>query len=125
MAAILVIDDEPNILEDLCMLLELAGFTAVGAKSGREGLEAMQGNQFDLILCDISMPEMDGYELLEIVHGEPAYASIPFVFVTARASQDDVEQAMESGVAAYITKPFSVDDLFEIIHRLTGIGPTD
>ena len=89
MRTILVIEDDPNVLDNINDLLKGEGFTPIAAKDGREGLKEAHLRQPDLIICDIMMPDMDGYEVLRQVRRQPETKTIPFIFVTAKTSRTD------------------------------------
>jgi len=97
------------------------------ANNGRQGIEAVQQHHPDLILCDIMMPELDGYGVLHILSKDPATANIPFIFLTAKAEQKDFRQGMNFGADDYITKPFDGLELLKVIElrlkRTTSLKP--
>ncbi|MBN1965567.1 MAG: response regulator, partial [Anaerolineae bacterium] len=106
MTRVLVIEDEEPIRENIIEILEMEEFEAVGAANGLLGVEAAQENPPDLIICDITMPGLDGYEVLLQLRQDTATASIPFVFLTARADRSFMRHGMELGADDYLTKPF-------------------
>jgi two-component system, sensor histidine kinase and response regulator len=107
MTKILVIEDETPIRENVMEILEMEGFEVLGAADGRHGLEMAVRLKPDLILCDITMPELDGYEVLVEVRRAPETAATPFIFLTARTDRPFVRHGMELGADDYITKPFT------------------
>jgi CheY-like chemotaxis protein len=109
MTKILVIDDEPTLREEIVELLMFEDYEAVGAPDGRTGINHALQNEIDLILCDLTMPGMDGYAVLAELRAQPATAKIPFIFMTARAT------GMALGANHYITKPFYHKDLLQAI----------
>ena len=111
MTKILVIEDEAGIRMTLSLMLKAEGFEVSVAENGRLGIEAARAKAPDLILCDINMPEMDGYGVLEQLRREPALAATPFVFLTARADRNDMRRGMNLGADDYLTKPFTRDEL--------------
>jgi signal transduction histidine kinase len=111
MSRILVIEDEPAIRENIMETLELDGHEAMGAEDGFVGVDAARQHRPDLIICDIMMPDKDGFGVLQELRGDPTTATIPFIFVTARAERDTVRQGMEIGADDYITKPFTPTEL--------------
>ena len=115
MKKILVIEDEPGIRMTLSLMLKAEGFEVATAENGRLGVEAVRTKTPDLILCDINMPEMDGFEVLEHLRREPALAAIPFVFLTARVDRSDLRRGMNLGADDYLTKPFTRDELLETV----------
>lgn len=116
MVKILVIEDEKPLLESVLDILYFENFEALGVSSGIEGIELAQVAKPDLILCDIMMPELDGYEVLLELQSNPATASIPFIFLTAKAEKSDLRRGMELGADDYLTKPFTQIDLLNAIH---------
>jgi two-component system, sensor histidine kinase and response regulator len=112
---ILVIEDEKLILENIIETLELEGFEAVGAGNGLAGLEKAHKFMPDLIVCDIMMPEMDGYGVLLELRSHPRMSLIPFIFLTARSERADFRYGMEIGADDYITKPFLPSELLTAV----------
>ncbi len=104
---ILVIDDEAILREEIVEWLTMEGYEASGAEDGLVGVEAAFRQPPDLIVCDITMPGLDGYSVLADLHANPATAGIPFIFVTARVAHEDIRQGMSAGADDYITKPFT------------------
>ncbi|NEO42615.1 MAG: response regulator [Moorea sp. SIOASIH] len=115
MNKILVIEDEIFIRENLIELLEIEGFDALGAENGVEGVQLVQQEPPDLILCDVMMPELDGYGVLEVLRQDPATAKIPFMFLTASADRSNIQKIRELGIHDYILKPFNVDKFLDVI----------
>jgi signal transduction histidine kinase len=115
MKKILIIEDEETVRENLMELLEAEDFEVCGAGDGCAGLDLVQQYQPDLILCDVMMPKLDGFGVLNTLRKNPVTATIPFMFLTARTDKTDLRQGMELGADDYITKPFSVDELLNAI----------
>jgi len=111
---ILVIEDEEDIREVLRQMLEMNGHSVLAAASGEEGLE-LADKQPDLILCDIGLPGMDGYQVVTAIRQRPEGADMPFIFLTARATRDDQRRGMKLGADDYITKPFTERDVMDAI----------
>lgn len=118
MTTILVIEDEPQIRDDLCLILELEGYESHGAENGEAALPIIQQINPDLIVCDVKMPKLDGYGLLERLRQDAQTAQIVFVFFSARTSDDDVQRGLSAGASAYLTKPISSEDLLKTIREL-------
>ena len=116
---ILVVDDSPETTEMLGKLLELEGAFVESARSGKEALEIARRKNFDLVISDISMPEMDGYELLQRLRTLPGMTNIPAVALTGYGRSNDVERALNEGFAEHLTKPLDLDELLLIVRRLT------
>ena len=109
MKTILVIEDTPEMRENITEILQLAPYDVMEAANGKEGIERARQARPDLILCDIMMPELDGYGVLHILGKDPALADVPFIFLTAKAELADFRFGMNLGADDYLTKPF--DDL--------------
>lgn len=116
MKKILVIEDEPTIRDLIADLLEAEDFISLCAQDGATGLKLAVEEQPDLILCDIMMPEMDGYSVLTALRQNLRTAALPFIFLTAKADKPDVRRGMVLGADDYITKPFGRDELLDAIH---------
>lgn len=115
MTKILVIEDEKSVRENILDLLEAENFDTIAAANGRIGVELALSEVPDLILCDLMMPEIDGYGVLIALREESVTANIPFIFLTARAARADFRQGMELGADDYLTKPFTRDELLSAI----------
>jgi signal transduction histidine kinase len=115
MTQVLVIEDDGNIRSDLLELLEGEGFAASGADDGLAGVAAARASLPDLILCDIMMPGLDGFGVLDELCQDPVTATIPFIFLTARADKSDVRRGMELGADDYLTKPVEQAELLQAI----------
>jgi len=112
---ILIIEDNPDVRENLQEILTLSGYEAFTAANGKEGVQATLRHLPDLILCDIMMPELDGYGVLRILSKQPATSAIPFIFLTARTEPADLRRGMTLGADDYITKPFDDVELLDTI----------
>ena len=115
MKKILVIEDTLEVRENLCEILELDGFESIAAANGKEGVQLAISEQPDLIICDIMMPELDGFGVLSILSKNKNTTHIPFIFLTAKSDVRDLRKGMGLGADDYITKPFEDADLFEAI----------
>lgn len=115
MIKILVIEDDQPVRENLLELLEVEDFDVIGAHNGLVGVELARTHLPDLILCDVMMPELDGYGVLTALRSEPATSAIPFIFLTAKADKTDLRQGMNLGADDYLTKPCTADELLEAI----------
>lgn len=113
---VLVIEDTEDVRNNIIEILESEGFEALGAENGKIGIEtAIQSNP-DLILCDIMMPAMDGYEVLETLRKNVITSTTPFIFLTAKNTRDDQRRGMALGADDYIAKPFTIDELLDGIN---------
>lgn len=116
---ILVVDDSPETTDMLGKLLELEGAFVESARSGAEALEIAKRKDFDLVISDISMPEMDGYQLLRKLRKLPEMAKVPAVALTGYGRTADIERTRKEGFAEHLTKPLDLDRLLQIVRRLT------
>lgn len=114
-ASILVADDQPDLCESLELTLSAAGYHVLTAHNGIEALAILQGHPIDLIVADIAMPQMNGYQLYERVRENPAWMVVPFLFLTARTLDSDVRYGKELGVDDYLTKPIQPEDLLAAV----------
>jgi DNA-binding response OmpR family regulator len=112
---ILVIDDNTDIRENTAEILDLAGYKTVTAENGKKGVEAAMNSKPDLIVCDIMMPELDGYGVLHLLRKNPDTQHIPFIFLTAKTERSDFRKGMEMGADDYVTKPFDDIELLNAI----------
>lgn len=112
---ILVIEDELNVRENIVELLEAESFEVFSAKDGFEGIFLAQAHSPELILCDVNMPELDGYGVLSNLRKDPDIAITPFIFLTAKAASEEIRQGMNLGADDYLTKPFSRQELLATI----------
>ena len=117
MKKILVIEDSKQILENTAELLELSNYVVYTAANGKIGVEQALANKPDLILCDIMMPELDGYGVLHMVQNNPELQSTPFIFLTAKTEQSDLRKGMSLGADDYISKPYDATDLLNAIEN--------
>ena len=115
MKKVLVIEDNSDILENTIEILELSHYKVYSASNGKIGVEQAIENKPDLILCDIMMPELDGYGVLHMVQKNPELQDIPFIFLTAKAEQGEIRKGMSLGADDYIPKPFDPTDLLNAI----------
>ena len=113
---VLVVDDQEEIRENLELVLEAEGYFVLTAGDGREALELMSSQPVDLILADIAMPRMNGYQLFERVRENPQWVTVPFLFLTARALDSDIRYGKELGVDDYLTKPIQPEDVLAAVH---------
>lgn len=111
MAKVLVVDDEPNIVLSLEFLMQQAGFEVVTAEDGEQALARVNDTQPDLLLLDISLPGISGFDVLERLRHEAATAQLPIIMLTAHGRDVEREKGMALGADDYITKPFSTQSL--------------
>jgi DNA-binding response OmpR family regulator len=126
MTTIVVIEDKQTLLKEILTILSYEGFNVVGASNGQAGLQLIQEQKPDLIISDIMMPGLDGYGVLEALRQDPETATIPLIFLTAKAEKSFMRQGMELGADDYLTKPFTTDELLAAVrarlarHRALG-----
>ncbi len=114
-ARIVLIDDNDNMRENIKEILELDNYSVYEAANGKEGIRLIRQVKPDLIVCDIMMPELDGYGVLRIVNQNKETAGIPFIFLTAKNNNQDFRKGMNMGADDYLTKPFTDAQLIEAI----------
>src|SRR5690349_20072369 len=112
---VLVIDDNNDIRENTAEILELAGYKTYTAENGKKGVELATKEKPSVIVCDIMMPELDGYGVLHLLRKNPETQNIPFIFLTAKTERTDFRKGMEMGADDYITKPFEDIELLNAV----------
>ena len=115
---ILIVDDEPSIVVPLQFLMEQQGYSVLVAENGEDALDVIYKYKPDLILLDIMLPRIDGYEVCEIVRLNPEYRDIKIIFLTAKGREVEIAQGLALGANAYITKPFSNTELVAKVKEL-------
>jgi len=115
MKTILLIEDNADMRENTAEMLELADYRVLKAENGKSGVELARKETPDLVLCDIMMPELDGYGVLHMLGRNPATAEVPFIFLSAKAERGDIRKGMEMGADDYLTKPFEESELLNAI----------
>jgi DNA-binding response OmpR family regulator len=115
MKKILIIEDNIEIRENTGEILSLAGYEVISAENGKVGVDMATRQSPDMIICDIMMPELDGYGVLHILSKKETTAGIPFIFVTAKTEKSDIRKGMELGADDYLTKPFSDMELLNAV----------
>jgi CRP/FNR family cyclic AMP-dependent transcriptional regulator len=125
MKKVLIIEDNPAIRTNIVEILELAQYRTQTAENGKTGMEQAIQFQPDLIICDIVMPELDGYGVIQAIQKNPGLAQIPFIFLTGKSEKDEIRKAMDMGADDYITKPFSGTELLSAVEsRLSKMERT-
>ena len=115
---VLLADDEPNIVESLRFLLERAGFDVLVATDGREALDTALQEKPDVLVLDLMLPELDGYEVLRQLRANEGSASLPVLMLTAKGQRIDRETALKCGADLFITKPFANADITAAVMEL-------
>ncbi|HKS38527.1 MAG TPA: response regulator transcription factor [Verrucomicrobiae bacterium] len=116
MKKILVIEDEPQMRRNICTILKMEGFAFLSADNGRKGVELAKAESPDLILCDVMMPGLNGYGVLEALRKDNAAFGVPFIFLTAKGEPADFRAGMNLGADDYLTKPVSAGELLAAIN---------
>ncbi|GAB4254788.1 MAG: response regulator [Thermoleophilia bacterium] len=115
MAHIVVVDDDPDILNIVCMSLEAMGHEVERATNGREAVDLVRATKPDLVLMDLMMPELNGYEATSALKADEETRHIPVLALTAKAMRGDEEKGRQAGVDGYITKPFRISQVLEVV----------
>lgn len=118
--SILIVDDEPNIVLSLEFLMEKQGFAVRSAYDGEQALEAISESPPDLILLDINMPKLNGYEVCAAVRANPEWNDVRILILTAKGRDVEREKGLAMGADEYVTKPFSTLEVVEKVHELLG-----
>lgn len=124
MARILVIEDEAPIRGNLVRFVKLEGHDALEAADGRAGLDTARAQCPDLIFCDVMMPQMNGLEVLAALQLTPQLQRIPFIFLSASAEPERLEEALRLGASGYVTKPFNFAQLRAVLQQHLPAAPT-
>jgi DNA-binding response OmpR family regulator len=118
MTTILAIEDERDVRENLQEILELEGFDVLTAENGKIGLQIAIDRKPDLIICDVMMPELDGYGVISALRQNPISIEIPFIFLSAKSTDEDREKGMKLGANDYLTKPFTPKQICKAIELM-------
>ena len=120
---VLLAEDEPNIVESLKFLLDRAGFEVTVKTDGRQALDAVLTNTPDVLILDLMLPELDGYEVLRQLRADRRAEELPVVMLTAKGQRQDRETALECGADLFITKPFSNSEIISAVEQLADGRP--
>lgn len=120
---VLVAEDEPNILESLSFLLSRAGFEVSIETDGRKALDAILEEVPDILVLDVMLPKMDGYEVLRQLRADPRAANLPVIVLTAKGQREERETALECGADIFITKPFANSEVVNAVKSLVEGRP--
>ncbi|MBT9392495.1 response regulator [Hymenobacter sp. NST-14] len=115
---ILIVDDEPNIVMSLEFLMRKAGYRVSIARNGTEALEAVDQTAFDVVILDIMMPDVDGYQVCRHLRQRPDRAGSRVIFLSAKSREADIEKGYEAGADLYVPKPFSTRQLMQQVQQL-------
>ncbi|MGB3467186.1 MAG: response regulator [Cyclobacteriaceae bacterium] len=119
-ASVLLVDDEPNILLSLEFLMKKNGFNVFIGRDGREALDTIEQEKIDLVILDIMMPEVDGYEVCRRIRESPDTQHIKIIFLSAKIKEEEIQAGYRAGADLYITKPFSTRKIVEEVKNLLG-----
>ncbi len=122
---VLLAEDEPNIVESLLFLLERAGFDVASEMNGQAALHAALADPPDVMILDVMLPGLDGFEILRRLRADPRGRALPVLMLTAKGQREDREAALDSGANLFITKPFSNSEVIAAVMGLAGIGLAD
>lgn len=115
---VLIVEDEESLLKLETILLTVKGYEVTGASNGNDALAKLSSTSFDLVLLDIMLPDVDGFEICQRIRSNPATSSIPVVMLTAKKSEADQERGIACGANAYLTKPFKSAMIIDVIEDL-------
>lgn len=119
---ILIVDDEPNIIVAVEFLLKQGGYEVIKAYNGNEALHAMNNYHPEVVILDVMMPGIDGYEVARKIRSNPAFDDVRIIFLTAKGTLNDRFQGYANGGEIYLTKPFDNYELLEAIHDVVAFG---
>ncbi len=117
---VLIVDDEPNIVISLEFLLERDGWRVLIARDGQEALDAVQRERPDLVLLDVMLPRLSGYDVCQRIRDNPAWSSVRVLMLTAKGREVEMAKGLALGADGYVTKPFSTDELLARVRALLG-----
>jgi len=122
---VLIVEDEPNIVLSLEFLMKKAGLRTEAVRDGREALARLSGEPADLVILDLMLPGVDGFEILRELRRRPGWAKTRVIVLSARGRQNERERGLELGADDYVTKPFSTRELVDRVRKLLedGKGP--
>lgn len=120
MKTILIADDEASLRANLCEMLSFEGYNVIEAENGAVALSMIQSDLPDLVICDVAMPEMNGYEVLVDMQQDPVTAAIPLLLLTAQVERASIERGLALGAVDYILKPFTFDDVLSKVLAYTA-----
>jgi CheY-like chemotaxis protein len=124
-ATILVADDEPALLRLMAFVLQKQGHIMLTASNGEDALRMVRQHRPDLVVLDIMMPRLDGFEVAQTIRADPEIAGTPIVMLSAKAQDEDVQRGLAAGVDTYITKPFAPEQLAQVVADLLSGGRPD
>ncbi len=117
---VLIAEDEPNIVESLSFILSRSGCDVASAPDGESALSSIRGDRPDVVILDVMLPKMNGFEVLKTVRSDAELKTIPIIILTAKGQSQDRRMAEEIGADAFVTKPFSNQHIIDTVKELTG-----
>lgn len=115
---VMLVDDEEHIVNSLKIYLEMEGFSVITANRGKKALEILETQIPSILLLDVMMPEMDGFEVLQEIRKNESLKNLPIVMLTAKSQDEDILRGFKEEVASYMTKPFNLDELVSTIRMI-------
>jgi DNA-binding response OmpR family regulator len=122
---VLIVDDEPNIIVPLQFLMEQNGYDVIVAATGEEAMAALTADRPDLILLDIMLPGIDGYQVCQTIRANQKWQDVKIIFISAMGREVDIAKGLALTADAYITKPFAITDVVEKVNQLLKAGDAD
>jgi DNA-binding response OmpR family regulator len=122
---VLIVDDEPNIIVPLQFLMEQNGYDVIVAATGEEAMAALAANRPDLILLDIMLPGIDGYQVCQTIRANQKWQDVKIIFISAMGREVDIAKGLALTADDYITKPFAITDVVEKVNHLLKAGDAD
>ena len=119
-AKLLIVDDEPATVQMIETFIQINGYSSATAYSGTDGLTMLELEKPDLVILDLMMPDMEGFEVCQRMRASDAFKSTPILIISARTDQDAIDRAYASGANGYLTKPFQLPELLSEIERLVN-----
>lgn len=121
LAHVLIAEDEANLVESLSFILSVEGFQVSAVFDGKAVLERLRSERPDVLVLDVMMPKGTGFEILKLIKNDPSLRSVPVMILTAKGQERDRKIAFDLGADAFVTKPFSNEDIVERLRQLAGI----
>ena len=122
-ATVLIVDDSQTVRQQVNLALSQAGFTAVEAADGLQGVSRIEAGGIDCVICDVNMPNMNGIEMVEKVKSDGRFTSLPIVMLTTEGAMELIQKAKKAGASGWIVKPFKADLLIAAVRKLTAAQP--
>ena len=120
MKTVLIVEDVEDHLEIVKLILEQHNYCVISATNGRTGLESVQKNHPDLVILDVMLPELNGYEVCKAVKSDPGIKATPIIMLSVRSNPEDIETAYKAGANKYMVKPFNLEELIREVKKHLG-----